>query len=73
MLPVNVPPSVPVPVPGLRLKVMAVEAATLRGVPPGSCASTVTEKPVPTLGVVPPLIDVITSFVGKTSSLRIVP
>jgi len=62
MEPVRVPPSVPVPVP--RPREMAVLEVTLAGLPPSSWAWTTTLKGAPTVGLTPPLTEVIASFVA---------
>src|SRR5438309_745159 len=59
IVPVNVPPSVPLPV--LRLKATPVLAATLSAPPLPFCACTTTEKAVPAVGLVPPFTEVMAS------------
>ena len=63
IVPASVPPNVPVPV--LRLKLTPVFAVTFRATPLSSWACTITGKPPPAVGLLPPLIDVTTSFVGS--------
>ena len=62
MVPLKVPPSVPLPV--FTLRATPVAGLTLAGFPFASCDCTTTEKPVPAVGLLPPLMDVIASFVG---------
>ena len=56
------PPRVPVPV--LGDKDTFVSAKSLCGLPSLACACTITLKPTPTVGLVPPLTPVMASFAG---------
>src|SRR5262249_11697487 len=66
IVPVSVPPSVPLPV--FRLSVTPVSAATAVAVPPALRDCTITLKPVPAVGLLPPFTDVIASVVASRSS-----
>src|SRR5664280_994725 len=63
----SVPPSAPVPV--ARVRATTVLATTFCAVLVPSCACTITLKPTPTVGLVPPLTLVIASLVGGTTAL----
>ena len=60
IIPVRVPPNVPVPV--VRLSVTVVSVNTVTGVPAAVCACTTTLKPMPAVGLIPPLMEVIANF-----------
>ncbi len=62
IVPVVVPPSVPVP--AIRASETPVACVAGAGLLFASWTWTMTEKPVPAVGLVPPLTEVMASFVG---------